>query len=63
VGDGYRLVNIYETDDGRTSFLHVERIEQHTVRSLDLRNQTFYALAEQFELESFDGMDVGAVEQ
>ena len=63
IRDGYRFVEIYETEDSRTSFLHIEKVEQHTVGSLDRRNQLFYGLVEQFGLESYDGMDVGPVAQ
>lgn len=59
---GYRFVDIYPTDDKRTFFLHVEKVEHHTAESLNERNIAFYQLAEQFHLESYDGMDVGPVE-
>jgi hypothetical protein len=57
--NGYRFVNIYPTDDKKTYFLHVEKIEHHTPESLNVRNQDFYKLAEKYYLESYDGMDVG----
>jgi hypothetical protein len=56
---GYRLVNIYPTDDRSTFVLHVEKIEHHTPASLDTRNHEFYRLAEEYRLDSYDGMDVG----
>lgn len=56
---GYRVVSIYPTDDGSTCFLHVERVEVHTPRSLDARNAELEALAARFRIESYDGMDVG----
>jgi hypothetical protein len=56
---GYRLVDIHLTRDGRQFVLHVEKTEHHTPDSLDRRNQDFYALAEKFHLRSYDGMDVG----
>ncbi len=58
---GYSFVNIYPTDDNSTFFLHVERVEHHTPESLNIRNLEFYDLASQFDLESYDGMDVGPV--
>jgi len=58
---GYRVVGIHEADDGSTAFLHVEKVEQHTPRSLFERNKVFDALAEQFGIASYDGMDVGPV--
>ena len=59
---GYTLVNIYPTDDGSTIFLHVERVEAHSPRSLHARNMEFEALAKQFGIRSYDGMDVGPVQ-
>ena len=63
---GYRLVDIYPTDvevegvdQEPTIVLHVEKVETHSVESLDARNREFYRLAEKLGLESYDGMDVG----
>ena len=58
---GFHFVSIYETDDKTTHFLHVERIEKHTPLTLHARNSEFYRLAEEYGLESYDGMDVGPV--
>ncbi|PRC91938.1 ribonuclease E inhibitor RraB [Solimicrobium silvestre] len=59
--NGYRVVNIYLTDDKNKYFLHIEKIEHHTPESLNKRNAEFYKLANEFQLESYDGMDVGPV--
>src|SRR5688572_22964438 len=59
--NGYQVVSIYETDDKSTHFLHVERVESHTPETLYARNQEFYRLADEFGIESYDGMDVGPV--
>jgi hypothetical protein len=59
---GYRYVGILEPDEGeadRTHFLHVERVEHHTARSLHARNQQLSRLATEFGVEAYDGMDVG----
>lgn len=66
VKDGYTFVDIWlptpeESDDNQTWWLHVERVEHHTVDTLLKRNTAFYALAKKYELESYDGMDVGPV--
>ena len=58
---GYRLVQIYPTDDKSTCVLHVERIEKHTAQTLHARNSELEKLASEFGLESYDGMDVGPV--
>ena len=61
IATGYRFVKIYPTDDKRTCFLHVERVEKHTPKTLHARNGEFEKLASEFGLESYDGMDVGPV--
>jgi hypothetical protein len=58
---GYQLVGIHETDDGSTRVLHVERVEEHSPQTLYTRNEKLYELANQFGLDSYDGMDVGLV--
>ena len=57
--EGYRVVEISEDDDEPLFWLHVERVEAHTVDSLFERNESFYRLAQELGLESYDGMDVG----
>jgi len=61
---GYRLVGIYAGDkaspvDPDVWWLHVERVETHTVDSLQARNIEFYGLAGKFSGVHYDGMDVG----
>lgn len=60
---GYRFVDLYETgQDGKPSgrfMLHVEKVETHTVDSLDRRNAELDALAAKHGLQAYDGMDVG----
>jgi len=60
---GYRFVEIYETENGHTHFLHVERVETHTPQSLFERNTQLNALASEFHIKSYDGMDAGPVER
>ena len=60
---GYHFVSLSETDDKTTHFLHVERVEKHTPQSLHARNAEFYRLAQEFGLESYDGMDVGPADK
>ena len=57
--EGYRVVEISEDDDEPLFWLHVERVEAHTVDSLFERNESFYRLAQELGLESYVGMDVG----
>lgn len=64
--DGYENVGFLEpspdNDKGETIFLRADRIERHTVESLHAKNLELYELAERFGVESYDGMDVGAVD-
>lgn len=65
---GYTVVDIYLADKESASdpdlwWLHVERIETHTVSSLDARNQLLYRFADEQALDSYDGMDVGPVQR
>lgn len=62
VDQGYRIMEIFQTDpeeeDPELWWLHVSRVEVHSVDSLHERNATFYRFAEEHGLESYDGMDV-----
>jgi len=63
---GYQVVGILDpspdNDDQGLMFLHVEKVEHHTPRTLHARNAELYALAEALGVETYDGMDVGPVE-
>jgi hypothetical protein len=66
VAKGYRLVNIYLADKEEPSeadlwWLHVEKVEIHTVDSLHNRNIELYRFASEQGIDSYDGMDVGPV--
>jgi hypothetical protein len=60
---GYQVVGIYDSkpegDSPALWWLHIEKVEKHTVDTLHARNQEFYKFAEEQQLESYDGMDVG----
>jgi hypothetical protein len=58
---GYRLVDIYQDDQKINWWLHVEKIEVHSVDSLTQREYELVAVAEKAGLGSFDGWDVGPV--
>jgi hypothetical protein len=58
---GYRLAGIYMADDGSTYVLHVEQVEAHSPQTLFARNEVLDKLSSQFELDCYDGMDVGPV--
>jgi Regulator of ribonuclease activity B len=61
VGEGYRFVDLGPTDEGHLYRLHVERVEIHSPQSLYERNAVLEELADEFEVERYDGMDVGPV--
>ncbi len=65
--DGCRYVDLFipELDEGQEPyyFLHVEKEEIHSPASLFERNSQFYALADLHALDSYDGMDVGPIQQ
>lgn len=48
-----------DEEDDEYYCLHVEKVEKHTIDSLDVRNKEFAALAEKYGVEGYDGMDVG----
>lgn len=63
---GYRIVDVYLSDKEDPTapdlwWLHVERIETHSVDSLLKRNAELTAFAKTHKLASYDGMDVGPV--
>lgn len=63
---GYRFVDIHksepdESDQNDLWWLHVEKEEVLTPKSLDKINDEMYILADRLGLESYDGMDVGPI--
>lgn len=61
---GYRIVGIHLADKKSASepdewWLHVERVEVHTLDSLDARNHEFNDFAIAHDIAKYDGMDVG----
>ena len=61
---GYEFVAITEPDDDDEDpyfYLQLDRVEKHTPQSLHARVQELYALAEEFGIADYDGMDVTGV--
>jgi len=61
---GYRVVQIYPREkkspkDPDLWWLHVERVETHSVASLFQRNAELSLFAKRHGLDTYDGMDVG----
>jgi Regulator of ribonuclease activity B len=59
-----RFVEIFLSDKEDPSepdlwWLHVEKVEIHTPETLDRQNMSFYEFADDHDLTSYDGMDVG----
>jgi hypothetical protein len=71
-GQGYTVVDLYESDFDEEDeiepdpdsawWLHVEKVEVHTPESLFARGEELEALAESLGVTSYDGMDVGPIE-
>jgi hypothetical protein len=59
VSMGYWYVDIYADGERDLHWLHVEKIETHTIISLDKRNKELHKLARDFGVQDYDGMDVG----
>ena len=63
---GYSVKSIYLSDKESEDepdlwWLHVEKVEAHSVDSLNATNLVFYEFAEKHGIDSYDGMDVGLV--
>ncbi len=61
-GQGYEVVDINQSFPDEMYWLQLEKIEQHSINSLDKRNQDFYQLAQYRNIHAYDGMDVSPVE-
>lgn len=64
--DHYEFVNLYQSEKDTPSdndlwWLHVQRVEVHTVDSLFARNERLSEFASRHGIDSYDGMDVGPV--
>ncbi|WP_108868797.1 ribonuclease E inhibitor RraB [Aquimarina aquimarini] len=66
VKEGYRYVNIFEAekendDDVQEYYLHIEKVEHHSVDTIDARNKELYLFVEQNNIDCYDGFDVGNI--
>ncbi len=59
---GYEIIDINQSYPDKIFWLQVEKIEQHSIDSLDKRNQQFSQLTQQMHIHAYDGMDVSPVE-
>jgi hypothetical protein len=65
--DGYDFIDVFELGDEDTNestgeyLLHIDKIEVHTPESLAARNVEFSKLAEEYEIETYDGWEFGEV--
>ena len=65
--DGYDFVDVFELGDEETDestgeyLLHIDKVEIHTPESLAQRNVEFAKLAEEYEIETYDGWEFGEV--
>lgn len=65
--EGYDFIDIFELgeeDSGKSTgeyLLHIDKIEKHTPESLARRNVEFQKLADEYELETYDGWEFGEI--
>jgi hypothetical protein len=62
---GYEFVGTLDPeadDENPIYFLRMDRVERHSPSSLNDLNRKLYGIADQFGVQSYDGMDVGAVD-
>ncbi len=66
-GQGYDFIDVFELGDEETgestgeNLLHIDKVETHTPQSLAERNVEFSKLAEEYEIETYDGWEFGEV--
>ena len=65
--EGYDFIDIFELGDEDTNkstgeyLLHIDKIEKHTPESLAARNVEFQKLADEYDIETYDGWEFGEV--
>ncbi len=65
--DGYDFIDVFELGDEETEeptgeyLLHIDKTETHTPESLAERNVEFQNLADEYEIETYDGWEFGEV--
>ena len=65
--DGYDFIDVFELGDEETEeptgefLLHIDKTEIHTPESLAQRNVEFQNLADEYEIETYDGWEFGEV--
>ena len=58
----YEIVDINLSYPDEMYWLQLGKIEQHSIESLNQRNQQFYELAKKRHIQKYDGMDVSPVD-
>ncbi len=64
---GYDFLDIFELGDEETNestgeyLLHIDKEETHTPESLAARNAEFQKVADEYEIETYDGWEFGEV--
>ena len=65
--EGYDFIDVFELGDEETDeptgeyLLHIDKVEIHTPESLAQRNVEFQNLADEHELQTYDGWEFGEV--
>ena len=58
----YEVIDINQSFPDEMYWLQLEKIEQHSIESLDQRNREFYELANTRHIQYYDGMDVSPID-
>ncbi|MFK5985917.1 MAG: ribonuclease E inhibitor RraB [Pseudomonadota bacterium] len=59
---GYTINDINQSYPDKSYWLHIEKIQQHSIESLHQLNQYFYQLAKDNNISSYDGMDISPID-
>ena len=63
--EGYDFLDVFELGDEETDkstgeyLLHIDKVEIHTPESLARRNVEFQKLADEYEIQTYDGWEFG----
>jgi hypothetical protein len=59
--EDFVIIDINQSYPDKLYWLQLEKIEQHSIITLNKRNQRFYQLAKDHHILKYDGMDVSPI--
>ncbi len=59
---GYEFVDMNQSEADQLFWLHVEKVQQHSLESLINLNKSLRQLAKDFGIAEYDGMDISPIE-